>query len=350
MSYKSVKPLSQQAKYNPNELVDFAFHHPGVDYTINSFYISGRLVVAPDGVTPLTSATNIYIDGRAGIHGAFHQITVSSNDAVLENTQYVARYVAMNSDANNTDNQICSKLSSALSLQFPVSDDNSLIADANTGKSFYCPLVCCLNKCNRQFDGDELPNLKVSITLSSASRFLWGSGVVAASSYYLTELELHYMIEPKTKKSGPLQMMTIDCYRQTVDSSSNNIQIINNKPTSRVVGSFVLASKESTAIENYLSRDGVNISRLEWTVNDVESGANYLNYPLENPQEIAHNYLESLNNTPDVHKVLTASRANRGIGLPLSAAVKNSVIGIQMDFDSVQSLVGYFYQVGYITL
>jgi len=85
-SYNLRPPVSQKARYNNGDNVDFSLSFAGQGLVGNSVRISGILQVNRVDTTPVTSADSIFYDAFCGAHAFFNNVVVKSAlKGILEN-------------------------------------------------------------------------------------------------------------------------------------------------------------------------------------------------------------------------------------------------------------------------
>lgn len=322
--HKTVKPISQRQQYNPSELVEFQIAEQQVDYQINSFYISGYLNVV-QAATPANYAdgtVDVRIDQGAGIHSCFSHIVSYAGGSILESFQFVPRYIAMKDDCTESDQSRGSKLSNVLMLK-SCSDANKVII-AEKPRSFYTKLPCVFNRTSRSFGADEIPEVKVSISLANANRVLYGNDA-GTYTYYLSDLQLHYTTMPLTKKTKPLLFDVISCVRGILDSPNSNFQYYNIAPSYSLAMSFNSLANETAVTGNYIARADPSISKVEFTVNDIQQ--NLIAFPFDNEEEILHNYQMSMTTVGDTNTIVDKP----GVGLNLVVPIPNSTVAVNIE-------------------
>lgn len=350
MSYSATYPLSQRAdgQYLPGDTVDFLLDYAGRQIVRNSIRISGNLVVTQAG-DPVNATQEIFFDSKVGAHGLVQQYIVSSNDRVIQNFQAVPRYLAMMESARNSAITTGGTLVNAASLKCAKDDDTAVIM-SNPPVSFSFKPYVGINNSSGDLAYSKFGQIKITCLLSSISQFLFGAGVNENTSFYLTDLQLSYMTVPEASTS-PVTMEVITSIKQTVSSPQNQLSVICPNASEAVVMSFVPLATENAQTEKYTRLSQLpTVSRVESSYNDITIGTS-LQFALENPQEIALNYLMAMK--WDGITAETVDGEYYGIGFGFGDTVlPNTKIGVYIESAVVQNqpFAAYMYFKGLTTL
>lgn len=335
MSYSATYPLSQRAdgRYLPGDTVDFLLDYAGRQIVRNSIRISGNLTVL-QAEDPVDDTQDIYFDSKVGAHGLVQQYIVSSNDRVIQNFQAAPRYIAMMESSRNSLITTGGTLVNAASLKCAKDEDTGVIM-ANGPKSFSFKPYVGVNNSSGDLPYSRFGSIKITCLLSSITQFLFGANVNENTDFYLTDLQLSYMTVPESS-SGPVSMEVITSIKQTVSSPQNQLSVICPNASEAVVMSFVPLQTENALMQNYTRLVELPaVSRVESSYNDITIGTS-LQFALENPQEIALNYLMAMK-----WEGITAEKIDGpyyGIGFGFGDTIlPNTKIGVYIESGVVQN-------------
>ena len=164
------------------------------------------------------------------------------------------------------------------------------------GRSWCIKPDFCLNKTLSPITPDR-GEIKISFNLSSSLQCLFGEDCTSQTTYQLKNVVLNYRTQMSTQtKKEPLVMSVVSSVKNNISSNLTNLSVNNPITSSAVAMSFVRVSKESSNTDNYLDMDEVDISRMEFSFNDITSGS-LISYPLESKPEILLNGLLAMNAT-----------------------------------------------------
>lgn len=292
-TYKSTQPLSQRAngQWLPSDSVDFLLDYAGQEILQNSIRISGFLNVTMDEA-PLVGNEDIKFDCKVGAHGLVQQYIVSASDKVIQNFQFVPRWVAMSESARNSEATTGGTLSNSVARK-AVKDEDTTILMAGGPMSFSFKPHICLNNSDQNLPYSKFGQVKMTLILSSLNQFLYGANVNENTSWYITDLQLQYKTVPETPK-GVIKMENVTSIKQTVSSGQNQLSVVCPIASSDLACSFVpLQTEQGNAVKYTRLVQLPGVSRVESSYNDLISSA-ALNFPLENAPEISLNYLSAM--------------------------------------------------------
>lgn len=339
-AYSSIYPLSQRTngQYLPGDTVDFLLDFAGREIVKNSIRISGNLVVTQTEV-PVNATQDIYFDAKTGCHGLFQQYIVSSQDKVIQNFQSAPRWVAMMESAKNSAITCGGTLDHAAALQC-AQDDNTKVIMAG-GKSFSVKPYIGINNSSANLPYSKFGQIKITCLLSSITQFLFGDNVNENTAFYLTDLQLSYRTVQEATV-GPVVMEVITTIKQTVSSRQNQLSVICPNASSAIALSFVPLGTENALTAKYTRMSQLpNVKRVESSYNDVTVGV-ALQFALENPQEIALNYLMAM--AWDGVTSQTVDGEYYGIGFDFGDRVlPNTKIGVYIESEIDNAYAAYMY-------
>jgi len=327
--YKSILPQSQKDSYGENENIDFNLSFEGQSIKRGSLRISGNLGLANIDTTQ--------IDGHTGIHGVFSSVvTEFQTKGVVENLQQYPRLHKMKMLARQDDPQTLSASVNVTSLKIARDEmTTSMLAGAVRLDTlpFCCKLDIMLNRTDSDIPYSKTGAVRISLRTASYAQFMTGATLGAgATTYALTNLELHYQVS-ESAKSGPVQATTYHLIKHSIDSNNNSISARVPAMVSSVSCSFILASRENSNTYNNLEcAELPGVSRVQWTFNDA---MNVVKYDITSREEILYNYLKSMGRS-DYNSVRTADLVNEsrtyGMGLDFYGGINllNQKLGLDI--------------------
>lgn len=341
MSYNATYPLSQRAngQYLPGDTIDFLLDFAGMQIVKNSIRISGNLIVT-QAEAPVTIENNIMFNSKVGCHGLFQQYIVSSQDRVIQNFQAAPRWIAMMESAKNSAITTGGTLSRAAALQC-AKDLDTRVMIASGPKSFSIKPYIGINNSDVDLAYSKFGQIKITCLVSSITQFLFGANVNENTSFYLTDLQLHYRTVPESV-TAPVNMEVVTSIKQTVSSPQNQLSIICPNESSALAISFVELATENSLTENYTRMVFLpEVKRVESSYNDVTIGTS-LQFALENDPEVNLNYLQAMG-----WEGITAATIDGGfygIGFDFGDRIlPNTKIGVYIESAIQQPYAAYMY-------
>lgn len=315
MLFNVVNPQSMKKNqvYQENDIVDFQIAFEGKQIVPNSIKVTGEVCVCKsDGSNNISNSAQCYIDTYAGIHSAFAQITCSSDQqGVLETNSQYPLYVAAKTQALLTQTQLASnstympdlKLGNDNLVPVILSRDSSVNGITLNNKtpvsavvpeaftSFVMTPDICFNKTSGAIAYSKTGNIVISLRLATNQQFLYGSNA-GNFAYFLRNVQLQYKTAPQGKQGGALQMESIYNVRNTLET--NNAEVHTSVPAacSSVSCVFHRLSTLNTAADNTLELQvPPNIEEVNFSFNDMNDA--YVGYTLKHINEILYNYQDS---------------------------------------------------------
>jgi hypothetical protein len=330
-------PTNTRSSYKAFNIVDFNVSVPGRKIVCNSFKLQGKLQVFKNGTVRTISTDNIFIDPMVGASAMFQDFTTSTdNQGVLEVFQNQPRYEKMmlsaiqtNNDNFNSHNAQMLRTSTLPAVRSLINGEKRVgtpTANPNVNElsSFSVKPVFILNQTSSKTQGGDVNlqsskvgNIMISVRLARDSDVLWGTDVVAQSSYQITDLSLTFKHVPDDGVQNPIVMRTKTAIRQTIQSSFSNFAANANGLINGCSMSFLKSSDEGSLNANTLAlNEPENVSNVQFLMNDSQN--QLLTYNLETQQNILMNYLDSISQSDENAAQLWKLKENEsyGIGLP----------------------------------
>ena len=350
MFYNAAQPSNIRDSYSQHSQVDWLIRQvPGREIVAGSFRMTGNLTVtkttpaAPATPAPIVLADNVFINPYAGVNVFVSNVATSINDRVIESLAQYPRICAMDTQARHTLEELTCSTESASELKG--NNNNVILCKPNAPFSF-SPNIC-LNKTSDNLGSSKYTFCKIMMTLSSALEALYVSTPIPGSdppiaslNFSLTNLQLHWTETLEMKNPNPVVFNINYLVTQTVLSSNSNLNVVCPNPYDSVSCSFIKqANRNNLYYDSNMCEYLRDIQRVEFTVNNAAVGP--LTYAIgagASPpyQDLAINYLKSLNGDPDKNCIvnrLLQENGCFGMGMAYSSA-QNDKLGISLTLAS----------------
>jgi hypothetical protein len=350
MFYNASQPSNIRDSYSQHSQVDWLIRQvPGREIVAGSFRMTGNLTVtktvpaAPATPVPIVLEDNVFINPYAGMNVFISNVATSINDRVIESLAQYPRICAMDTQARHTLEELTCSTESASELKG--NNGNVILCKPNAPFSF-SPNIC-LNKTSDNLGSSKYTFCKIMMTLSSALEALYvstpipgGSPPIASLNFSLTNLQLHWTETLEMKNPNPVVFNINYLVTQTVLSSNSNLNVVAPNPYDSVSVSFIRqANRNNLYYDSNMCEYLRDIQRVEFTINNAAYGP--LTYAIgagASPpyQDIAINYLKSLNGDPDKNSIvnrLLQENGCFGMGMAYSSA-QNDKLGIALTLSS----------------
>ena len=352
LRYHNVKPSNQQASYQPFDNIDFEIDFPNRKIVGNSFRIVGLATVVkstspPEPLDPTTAdkTADVAFDNMAGAHSFFSEMSVStSKSGNLQNLQHYPRYVKMKTESTFAANDMfttrhqCELKSpdvvmsrNMLSGARAYNSDSAVVPDiasAPCGMPFSIqPDICLNNMIQATRNGDanisysQTGTIRVGTKISQVYDALWGPTVESLKnsgnpiSLSLSDLYITYKTIPDDGKVSPKIMKAVASIKQSITSSSQELNVRVPAIADGVSCSFVRSDKLASAGHNELQTEAIpNLTLVEFGFNG--SNSQFLTYQLKDRSEMLKRYLESFGGSSK--NDLSALYSNNGYGVGLN--------------------------------
>lgn len=346
MFYNSAQPSNIRDVYTQHSQVDWLLRQvPGREIVAGSIRMTGNVTItkaltaAPSTFVPVVLADNVFINPYAGMNVFISNVSTSVNDRVIESLAQYPRICSMDTQARHTLEELTCSTESASELKG--NNGNIILCQANAPFSF-SPNIC-LNKTSDNLGSSKYTFCKIMMTLSSALEALYistpipeGGGDIASLAFGLTNLQLHWTETLEMKNPNPVVFNINYLVTQTVLSSNSNLNVVAPNPYDSVSVSFIRqANRNNLYYDSNMCEYLRDIERVEYTINNSAYGP--LTYAIgagQSPpyQDLALNYLKSLNGDPDKNCIvnrLLQENGCFGIGMAYSSA-QNDKLGIAL--------------------
>lgn len=350
MFYNAAQPSNIRDSYSQHSQVDWLIRQvPGREIVAGSFRMTGNLTVtkttpaAPATLVPIVLADNVFINPYAGVNVFVSNVATSINDRVIESLAQYPRICAMDTQARHTLEELTCSTESASELKG--NNNNVILCKPNAPFSF-SPNIC-LNKTSDNLGSSKYTFCKIMMTLSSALEALYVSTPIPGSNppiaslnFSLTNLQLHWTETLEMKNPNPVVFNINYLVTQTVLSSNSNLNVVAPNPYNSVSCSFIKqANRNNLYYDSNMCEYLRDIQRVEFTVNNAAYGP--LTYAIgagASPpyQDLAINYLKSLNGDPDKNCIvnrLLQENGCFGMGMEYFSA-QNDKLGISLTLAS----------------
>ena len=356
-AYNATTPTSLKREYLPNDIVDFSIQmKPGRSMVPGSLRLSGSLntqVLTVAGTyRDLKITDHVHMDPFAGVHSLIRSVNTSVNSATVENTNLYNRYVAMNRQANydlatlNSSSLVIPELCGTTNNIMLMGND---VVDGQKTIAFSCLLMNCLNQASTALPQSKFGNIQISLTLADAieafysdlalaSKVLDASGAFSGFRYKLFDLQLNWTELIGGGASQEVIMPVKNVYQQSVQNETSYLNVTAPAMYNSLSMSFIEQSKVNTVFNNNLLCEAIkgidlNGGGVEILINGSETP---IPYELKTYQELAQNYLLSLNGNPGKNSIMNAvlyGENTFGIGFQLLTSSYDR-LAVQLKFNA----------------
>jgi len=352
MYYNSAQPSNIRDTYTQHSQVDWLIRQvPGREIVAGSLRMTGNLtitkalVATPSTFVPIELEDSVFINPYAGMNVFVSNVSTSVNDRVIESLAQYPRICSMDTQARHTLEELTCSTESACELKG--NNGNVILCQPNAPFSF-SPNIC-LNKTSDNLGSSKYTFCKIMMTLSSALEALYISTpppappVIASLAFGLTNLQLHWQEVMEVKNPNPVVFNINYLVTQTVLSSNSNLNVVAPNPYDSVSVSFIRqANRNNLYYDGNMCEYLRDIERVEFTINNSAYGP--LTYAIgagQSPpyQDLAINYLKSLNGDPDKNCIvnrLLQENGCFGMGMAYSSA-QNDKLGIALTLSSTST-------------
>jgi len=349
MFYNSAQPSNIRDVYSQHSQVDWLIRQvPGRQIVASSIRLTGNLSVskalvgAPSTFVPIELTDNVFINPYAGVNVFISNVATSINDRVIESLAQYPRICAMDTQARHTLEELTCSTESASELKG--NNGNVILCKQNAPFSF-SPNIC-VNKTSDDLGSSKYTFIKIMMTLSSALEALYISTpepqnpTISSLNFSLTNLQLHWIETLEVKNPNPVVFNINYLVTQTVLSSNSNLNVVAPNPYDSVSVSFIQqANRNNLYYDSNMCEYIRDIQRVEFTINNSAYGP--LTYAIgasDSPpyQDLAINYLKSLNGDPDKNSIvnrLLQENGSFGMGMSYSSS-QNDKLGIALTLSS----------------
>ena len=367
--YSAAQPTSLKTSYGANDIIDFQVQ-PGLGRSIvpGSFRFSGQIatqVLKPNGTwRAINSKDYLQVDAFAGIHSIVRSINTQVNSRTIENTQLYPRVVSMMRQATNTLNSLNTD-STLISEICGTVNNFQLIGTVHTEdmpsstaflSSFSMLPMNCLNMASGQLSQKKFQNIQMSFTLADALEIFYTSR--KPEDNYMLDDETGYTsvryaifnpqldwVEVAGTTSETVVLPVKELFQQTISSQSSYLNITCPALYNAVSMSFLAQEKQNSLFHNN------NLCEKIYGIDSIADGESgdargsveilinandtVIPYPIQTYQEIAINYLKSLNGNSNKNVILNQSLSNVlsfGIGFAmLTSSFDRVAVNLKID-------------------
>lgn len=338
--------------YSANDIIDFKIAmRTGRCMKSGSLRISGDLLVQKYNTAGVwvnvTQEDNVFLDSYVGIQSFFRNASTSVNGAVIENIQYLPRWVGMKRQANYTLEGI--NTSSKCLSELCGSQNNIMLANEGaTGVSFSFAPETCVNKSDADLGQSKFGEMRLSFNLANSLEALYTTRLptdayMATAAgftnlrYSIGDVQCRWIEGVEVMSSMPVNFLTASLVTQTLLSANSFFAITTPTPYTSLSLSFIQQSHRNSMyfdnnrcefVEGLLGTAG----RLEIEVN---GNTGPVKFPIYTYQEVALNYWKSLNGmlkSSIMNSYLSQGGDTFGIGCSFVESVNDRVsFALQID-------------------
>jgi hypothetical protein len=350
MFYNSAQPSNIRDQYTQHNQVDWLIRQvPGREIVAGSIRMTGNLTItkatgaAPSTFVPIDLDDRVFINPYAGAHVFISNVSTSVNDRVIESLAQYGRVCSMDTQSRHTLEELTCSTESASELK----GNNGNVILCKAGAPFSFSPNICINKTSDNLGSSRYTFCKIMMTLSSALEALYvstpipeGVPAIASLAFSISNLQLHWQETLEVKNPNPVVFNINYLVTQTVLSSNSNLNVVAPNPYDSVSVSFIQqANRNNLYYDSNMCEYLRDIERCEFTINNSSYGP--LTYAIgagASPayQDLALNYLKSLNGNPDRNSIvnrLLQENGCFGMGMAYSSA-QNDKLGIALTLSS----------------
>lgn len=359
--YSAVQPSSLKQYYSENDIVDFIIKmKPNRAIVPGSIRLSGQLSVETNRATDkkIVLQDMVHLDQYAGVHSFIRSINTQVNNSTIENVQQYPRIVSMMTQANSTLESLVTSSSNLCELK-GLTNHFQLVGNSNVGDSstisFSLLPQISLNMASDLISQEKFQNIQLSMVLANSVEALFTSlkqndermkGIDKFTSleYKLFNLLLSWTEVDAMGKPDTVVMPVKHVYNQTVTSESSYLNITTPVLYNAMSISFMKQSERNSIFHNNLKCDKIYGlddvgGSLELLINGTDT---IIPYQIEDYQDVAQNYLKSLNGNINKNVIMnkfleaqsfgigfammTSSNDRLAINLKINGAAYNNVI------------------------
>ena len=277
-SLKSITPRTQLAQYAPNQEVNFELLHDGEALKANTLYLTGKLQVAG-----ANRAQECFYDNFAGVAALFENVNTRC-DLYQEVISNYGRLIKMKNTLSSSPDQLAQGLkNSSEMLCHHLSKTPTILASANSAAnafSFAHYFNIGLNQMTGDLDSAKSGKINLSFKLVANSKVFFGANS-AGLTYFLTDLELHYMTAPVGSPSVSIRI--VEDTQKLIQTSNTTIANTFVNPIDSVLVSFSTVNSENTATQNTLVCQNPTLAKMSWVYNDMSN--QLVSYEIESQEE-----------------------------------------------------------------
>lgn len=342
--YNSVQPEAlKDGGYGEYDTSDFVLTFENQSLVLDSIKL--------EGVIALNNPTTSSVDSKTGIHSVIDTISIDTqNQGNIEVLNEYSRYVKMVSETNYSrsdyyNSQFLSELRCDTEANGARYFDNTDATPTYTPSDFCFKPLCALNQSvgpNKLLGFNKTGSITLRVRFRRNNLFLFGSGLLPAANYNLSNLKLSYMTVPQMN-TDPVSMKTYYQLKQKIDTTLANLNTKVPKICYSMACSFYPEADLNSAILNQNETVGLNdVSEVVFMFND--STNKLITYPLKTQEEIKDHYLESLSFTNHNSITMTNDKCY-GIGLNFNGNVdlRNQKINLQIKSNIQRAFIMYMY-------
>jgi len=277
-SLKSITPRTQLAQYSPNQEVNFELLHDGEALKSNTIYLSGKLQVANADRTQ-----ECFYDNYAGIGSLFENVNTRC-DLYQEVISNYGRLIKMKNVLSTSPDQLSAGLKNSSEMFcHHLSKTPTILASANSAPnafSFAHYFNIGLNQMTGDLDSAKSGKINLSFKLVANSKVFFGANS-ANMTYFLTDLELHYMTVPVGSPSVSIRI--VEDTQKLIQTSNTTIANTFVNPIDSVLVSFSTVTSENIGTQNVLVCQNPTLAKMSWVYNDMSN--QLVSYEIESQEE-----------------------------------------------------------------
>lgn len=298
---KTILPESNVPSFVPNTNVTFNLSLENEQLVKKSIYLTGRLTITP----PTADATAVIeIDKWAGIHNFFdHWICDSQRNGRMQTLSNYGRYVrhlhlsnlAIDELGFNKDGEGMYLTDAANTW---INADQIPSVDGSFDSYFCFKPYFQYNRSADDLSYDKFGNLSVQFYLADRIQCMTLTDEdlnPAGLSYSISDLKMHYQSVPDQKVKGPVIFETYYSSPPT-NMMTNSVTIdknVGSMMVEGVQGSFIAKAHDKQQGFSCVGFEDIGVTKIQFAFNDFTN--NYIQFALDNAQEILYNAISALN-------------------------------------------------------
>lgn len=299
--YKFAQPDVRVPYYKEHDLVNFTIPTiPGAAVVPGSVVMSADLQVRTGvvnyGSTPTgtlkTDDVQISFDSMAGVSCLVGSLSSATQQGTLDNIYDYPRFVkAYKLSTQFNEANMANDLYQSSQAQMGEDDFVDHTLSKMSAADGLIPIqhrpVCSLTTCSAPISMDKYGSLKISMTLNSVQKALFGPDNASTVGYWLSNIVLHYEVVPDTGFPDPM-FQRFQTSRFNVNSAQ--VSINENIPglSNSFLCSFLLASDETSYTVNcYKCAVVPSVDRVSFSLSGADNVK--VGFPIE-----SNEYIEKL--------------------------------------------------------
>lgn len=302
----TIFPDSQKDTYgNGVENIDFTVVIPdGKAYVPNSLKMTGKVRFYKTGTTAFSTNDYIVYDHVVGMHGLFRSVYQSDDGGTRTSVNEYPGWVKQWRLRTISEQDLTGSSYRDGELCAAVESQTAQVVSIDGPVEFCVAPLVSLNMCDSSSGGmtNRNGNVRLTFTTNNTLSLLKGQAgtggvqpLTTSSSYFITDLKLHYQTREATSSDMRTRMKQVWHAKHTVNSSNDTFNANLPIVADSFCAYYVPTNWVNSASSNEYSFINPGVERLELTYNN--SSNEIISFPLKSQEEILLNSLHALDLT-----------------------------------------------------